>query len=284
MRVFVPGWAGPSELSNVRLECRFGRHRADLTFDAAGADGEAVTVILETKVNDDLSDGQLRAYSEASDHVVVYAPGLTGLLLSDNPARPGLHARWVTGRLLASALGDVQLPPLLQTYVEEVAARADDLEWARQAARGERDDLPATREGTPVKDLEAVAWVVETAALMRDRGARPWTRNTRHDYGIYWPVDYANEDLNASAYVDVIAAHGGNEYAITIKTGDGEVGDRRAVFELAAERPGPGWRRNRRSSAANYRLWTLDAGQLTAGRAADAALEAGAYIRRVFGA
>lgn len=54
MHLCVPDRAGPWQVSGLRLEQRYGRHRADLTFDAVGADGETASVILETKVNDDL--------------------------------------------------------------------------------------------------------------------------------------------------------------------------------------------------------------------------------------
>lgn len=284
MHLFVPDRAGPWEISDLRLEPKFHRHRADLTFEAVGAHGETARVIVETKVNDDMKDGQLKAYCEASEHVVLYVPGLTGLLLAENPHRH--QVRWVSGSQLADALSGVHLPHLLKSYVQEVAGHARDMEHARAAARGERDDLPPPREGSGVRvdDLEAVAWVVETARFMRERGARPWTRNTRHDYGIYWPVEYDDERFGASAYVDVVAAHGGRAYAITIKTGDGEADDRRQVFDAASESPGSGWRRNNRSSAANYRLWTLDAAEMTAVQAADAAMAAGAYLQRLLDA
>lgn len=226
----------------------------------------------------------MKAYCHASEHVILYAPGLTGFLLAENPLRH--RVRWVSGSQLVEALSDVPLPHLLETYVREVAGHARDMDQALSVVRGERDDLPAPRAGGGVRvdDLEAVAWVVETARVMRERGARPWTRNTRHDYGIYWPINYDNDRFAASAYVDVIAGHGGNGYAITIKTGDGDAADRRQIFDAADESPGVGWRRNSRSNAANYRVWTMDAGEMTAAQAADAAMAAGAYVLGRFGA
>jgi hypothetical protein len=93
---------------------------------------------------------------------VIYGPGLTGLLLGGND--PCYRERWVTGRNLAVALSDVDLPKLLRSYVAEVGAHsvgpggghalskplsADVLRSTNAGLQGDRTEAPRSR--TPVR-------------------------------------------------------------------------------------------------------------------------------------
>jgi len=165
------------------------------------------------------------------------------------------------------------------------AIRCPEKRGNSTAARGDRPDFPREKglSGVKGEDVKAVAWVAEVAALMRAADARSvWARDTAHDYGVFWRGSWQSmAALNgAGVYVDVIAAHGGNEYAITVKVGDGGADDRLGVFDaaIAAGQPWEGWRRGRRARRANFRLWTLDASEMTAGEAADAAIRVYDYL------
>jgi len=281
--LFVPDGHAPWNVESVDVEHRVGRHRADLRVMAKDGIGRSVTVLIETKVNDSLSDAQLRAYCSESPDVVVYGPGLTGLLLGGND--PCCCERWVTGRNLAVALSDVDLPELLRSYVAEVGAQADRMDAASAASRGERADFPREPgiSGVGGDDVEAVAWVAEVAASMRAGGAEDVrTRNAAHDWGVFWAWSWQSMSAfnGAGIYVDVIAGHGGHEYAVTVKVGDGDADDRVGVFDVAinAGPPWLGWRQGRRARRANFRMWTLDASTMTAGEAADAARRAYDYL------
>jgi hypothetical protein len=86
--------------------------------------------------------------------------------------------------------------------------------------------------------------------------------------------------LGASAFVDVIAAHGGWEYMVCIKAAGGQIEDRHRVHDRAMKRGAPTakWRRGRRGRGESFRIWALDAGEMSAGQAADAAVAAQQYI------
>ncbi len=94
-------------------------------------------------------------------------------------------------------------------------------------------------------------------------------------------TDRGTADLGV--YVDVVAAHSGSgEYAITIKVGGGEPHDRSGLVDAAmrAGEPWEGWEKGRkRVSADTFRLWKLDASEMSAPEAADAALRVTAYLR-----
>jgi hypothetical protein len=285
MTTFVPSRRGPWTVHPPDVEFGVEGARADLRIVASDGAGEPVTVLLETKVNDQLTDGQIRAYVKHSEHVVLYVPGLTGLLLESRSRPDGVV--WVTGRRLVEALRHVQLPQLVQSYVDEVAAQADDMDAARKAAR--RDgELPEPRpdSGVTPEALEAVAWVAEVASALQARGtAHVYVSNRAHDWGVYWPEGRSDMEitLGASAYVDVIAAHGGWEYAVCIKAGGGQVDDRYRLHDhaMTAGEPGAGWRRGRRGRGESFRIWIRDAGDMSANEAADAAVEAQRYIARL---
>ena len=107
---------------DIQLEHRVGRHRADLRVEAADANRRAVTILIETKVNDEVSDSQIEAYFSGPAEVVLYGPGLTGLLHDGND--PLDRERWVTGRQVINALAEVDVPDLLRGYLDEVGAQA----------------------------------------------------------------------------------------------------------------------------------------------------------------
>ena len=66
---------------------------------------------------------------------------------------------------------------------------------------------------------------------------------------------------------------------LTVKVGGGDADDRIAVFDAAATKPWRGdWRKGRRRPSNHIRLWTLDAGEMTAGQAAKATLRLDNYI------
>jgi len=283
LTLFVPQGQAPWTLRVVEPEHRVGRHRVDLRVDVTDADGHDTTVLVETKVNDAVSESQLSTYCAERAEVVLYAPGLTGLLLASGD--PAYRELWVTGSEVTRVLEGIDLPELLRGYLNEVAMQAARMDAAKAAARGDALDFPrdAGISGVSGDDVEAVAWIAEIAAAMRTRGAEDVrTRNTRHDYGVFWAGSWhAIPGLNgAGAYVDVVAAHGGWEYVITIKVGDGSSDDRVALYDAAmrAGRPWEGWEPGRRSRAENFRVWKLDASTMSASEAADAATRLQRYL------
>jgi hypothetical protein len=143
LSVFLPDGRGPWRVKQIDREYRVGRHRADLRAVVTDIRGRETTVLIETKVNDDLSDHQLRAYCGEPAEVVIYAPGLTGLLLAANDCVA--RERWVTGRQVTAALAGVSLPDLVRSYLTEVAVQADRMGAARAAARGDASDFPVRR-------------------------------------------------------------------------------------------------------------------------------------------
>lgn len=273
--------------ARVDLEHRVGRHRADLRIVAMDAAGDTATVLVETKVNDELSEAQLRAYCATGATVVVYAPGLTGLLLGGNARSGGREWSWLTGRQVSDALRDVDLPHLLRTYLDEVVAQADRMDAARAAARGEPvDEQPQTMAcDVSQRDVDAVAWVVEVAARMRASGAlNVWTRSTPRDYGVYWPGSrrrFPNFD-DAGLYVDVVVSRGGGKRAVTVKAGGGQTNDRVALRNAIRDQlPGRGWREGQTAQGNTFRVWTRDARTMTPARAADVAAQARDHILKV---
>lgn len=282
--LFLPEGEPPWRVEGMIGEFKVRGNRADLHFESIDATGRRTAVLIETKVNDALRKAQIEAYCATGAEVIVYGPGMTGLLHADGP--PIDRERWITGRQVVDVLGDAGwLPDLLRSYLAEVGAQAARMQAARKAARGGPDfDRAPDRSGVSADDLEAVAWVAEIAAEMRARGA-DWVepRNTAHDYGIFWSGSWTPLVGEAGLYVDVIAGHGGSEYVITVKVGSGEPEDRVEVFDTAirAGAPWEGWTRGRRSRARSYRAWKLDASEMTAQEAADATIRAGVYMNTV---
>jgi len=282
--VFLPEGKPPWRVENMNKEFKVARHRADLRFDATDATGHETMVLLETKVNDDLKQPQIEAYCGTPAEVIIYGPGLTGLLHSGGD--PIGRERWITGRQVTHVLKDhlSSLPDLIRSYLAGVAGQADRMDAARQAARGGPDfDRADDISEVNADDVEAVAWVAEVAAALRALGAdgiKP--RNTRHDYGVFWAGSWRELDAGRDLgfYIDVLAAHEGWEYVIAIKIGGGDGDDRGRAFNAAMEAgpPWEGWISGRRSRAETFRVWKLDAGSMTPPQAADAALRARAYI------
>ena len=284
--IFVPEGKSPWSVENVSREAKVGRQRADLHFAAIDALGRQTSVLVETKVNDELKEPQIEAYCATSAEVIIYAPGLTGLLHAE--ADPIGRERWVTGRRLADALrGDLRLPDLIRSYLEEVAEQAVRMDAAREAARGGPDfDRADDVSEVGAADVEAVAWVAEVAAAMGARGARGLKpRNTPHDYRIFWEDSWQCLDAEGDLglYVDIIAAHGGWEYLIAIKVGGGDAEGRGNVFDAAMRvgKPWEGWSKGRRRRSDTFRVWKLNVMEVTASEAADAALRTAEYLDAV---
>src|SRR4051812_38780081 len=61
--LFLPDAHGPWTIHDIRREYPVGRHRVDLRIATRGADDQQRAVLVETKVNDALSESQLRTYS-----------------------------------------------------------------------------------------------------------------------------------------------------------------------------------------------------------------------------
>src|SRR4051812_34975292 len=78
MALFVPSHSGPWAVDLPRAEYGVPGARADLMIAAQDGDGRRLQVLLETKVNDQLTERQIQAYLDHAHHVVIYAPGLTG--------------------------------------------------------------------------------------------------------------------------------------------------------------------------------------------------------------
>jgi hypothetical protein len=187
LTLFLPDGQAPWTLNTIEPEHRVGRHRVDLRVDVTDANGRESTVLIETKVNDAVSESQLATYCGERAEVVLYAPGLTGLLLANG--NPAYRELWVTGAEVTRWLKGVDLPDLLSGYVDEVAFQAARMDAARGAARGDDVDFPRDPgiSGVSGDDVEAVAWIAEIAVAMRGHGAKDVrTRNTRHDYGVFW--------------------------------------------------------------------------------------------------
>ncbi len=282
--LFLPDGGPPWSVEGVTREFRVGRNRADLRFEASDSAGRTTVVLIETKVNDDLSEAQLQTYCREPAQVIVYGPGLTGLLHAESD--PIARERWVTGRQVTDALAGLSLPDLILSYLNEVAVQADRMDAVLEAVRGGRDDFDRADDISEVSagDIEAVAWLAEVAAAMRARGAEYVKgRNTAHDYGVFWAGSWQPMTVGRDhgVYVDIVVGHGGWPYAITVKVGGGELEDRHDTFDAAMDAGAPweGWRKGRRLSAANFRLWTLDAGELAAPEAADAALRVTHYLQ-----
>jgi hypothetical protein len=90
---------------------------------------------------------------------------------------------------------------------------------------------------------------------MRSRDARGViTRDTRHDYGIFWSGSWRKPrgSTGAGAYID--AAHGGWDYAITVKVMSGTSHERLAIYNAAMElgRPSDDWEPARRRRSESF--------------------------------
>ncbi len=285
LKLFLPAGAAPWTIQGMKREYPVNRNRADLRFEALDAGGSCTEVLVETKVNDAVRDPQIEAYCDTSAAVILYGPGLTGLLHAG--AQPIAHERWVSGRQVTEALqGLPELPDLIVSYLTAVTAQANRMESALRAVAGgpdfdRRDDLSEVS----ANEVEAVAWLAVIAAEMRGRGhtdIRP--RNTAHDYGLFWAGSWTEvpNTNDLGLFIDIVATHGGTEYAITIKVGGGDAESRQQLYDAAVNHsPGPEWVKGRRRSSDTFRVWKRDAINLSAPEAAAVALEAERHLQTV---
>ena len=282
MTLLIPDGQPPWQVPQVDREFKVRGHRSDLRFEAHSEVVNRTEVLVETKVNDDLKPAQINAYCSTDAEVVLYGPGLTGLLHTgaDRISRE----RWIIGQqVLDSLAGVTDLPELIMSYLGGVRVQAERMNAARVAARG-GPDFDRSPDFSEVSDieLESVAWMAEIAAEMRARGAKDVVpRNTAYDWGLYWrdvwtPVTTSGE---VGLYIDVIAGHGGSGYAITIKISGGTIEDRFRVFDHARglDRP-DGWHLGRPGRRESFRVWKRNADEIPAGEAADATLRAGEFL------
>lgn len=229
-------------VSCVETERAGGRGRADIRFELEVAPGERRRVPVEIKVNDPVDPEQLSAYG--SD-VILYTPGLTGLLISTGHADLPAAAQ-LTGAGLAGALEAHQdkLPDLIAGYVDAVGDEAARMERARAVALdraqissvGERDGRP-----NPA-DLVAVAWVAEVAAALDSALGNVTIRVTRNDRGLKWDVggQYAH-DSGSWLWIDVLVTIATRRREIRVKA-NGPA--RRQIYSAARAEdlpPGEGW-------------------------------------------
>ncbi|MBA3327503.1 MAG: hypothetical protein H0T43_04295 [Solirubrobacterales bacterium] len=281
----LPGAAPHRVIGEVRTEHRIPGARPDLAFDAHDADGRSITAFIETKVNDKLSHTQLTTMCKQADHVVLYVPGLTGVLMWCGG--PAASEMWLTGRDLVDALSGLQLPPIVGPYVEAVGAEADRIDAWRSCARGESAATPAANPLLRVRDgeVESYAWIAEVAVELERRGYTEfWPREQPRDIGLYvQEARTTRSDRNgADVYVEVLVDRH-ERYVVAVKSGSGDVASRHAFLDDALRLgcPGEHWAPGRRLSKRSMRLWSVDAGEMSASDAADAVDVARAYVTRL---
>ncbi|HEY4280381.1 MAG TPA: hypothetical protein VGM91_19320 [Conexibacter sp.] len=280
--LLVPGGTAPWQLEGrVRREHRVNGARADLAFEVVDSVGRTVEVALETKVADPIKQTQLERYRDAGRHVVLYVPGVTGMLFAPNG--PVAGETWVTGRQLADALEGVELPWIVGSYVRAVADEAGRMDRARAFARRERD-MPAEDDARfPAADLVDAAWVAEAAWALIAAGATGIrVRSEANDRGLYWEgsrceVPGAN---GVDLYLDVIADVRTHRRAIALKVGGGQQADRWGCLEraVAARPPSTEWVPCRKRRSQTQMLWKLNATDLSAAEVVQPTLAAAQFI------
>lgn len=259
--------------------------RADLFFTAEDEHGGLTGVVVETKVADDLKPEQLEGYSRAGHRVVLYVPGLTGLLMG--PSASYGEETWLSGADLSESLRGLELPAMVAGYVDAVAAEATRMDDARAFVRGERLDPPAEGQ-CPSDALLDTAWLVEVAAELGRLGEGELVmRSERNDRGLFWAGAYRDMPgaPGAGPYVDVLADRRTHRRAVALKTG-GEVEHRLACYDaVRAEGPPAGgdrWSQSRRSPrGGTMSIWRADVTgdtPRTAARLAVAARDLGAAV------
>jgi hypothetical protein len=274
-----PDGSPPWPAASVAREHKVAGARVDLAVRVRDSTGREAAIAVETKVADPIKRAQLEHYREDGSQAVLYVPGLSGLLYAPNGPLAG--ERWVTGRDVASALEGIELPWIISSYIDAVAAEARRMDDARAFARGELDDF-AEEGSTPCKDLMDAAWIVEVVAAMRASGADDITvRTAANDRGLYWAGSWGDlaAGNGAGLYLDVIADLHTHARAVTLKVMGGDQEGRSACYEAAAVPPSEAtWGRSRRPSRDSGRAWTLDANEMTARETAEHTLAAGDYI------
>jgi hypothetical protein len=265
----------------VQREHKVAGARADLAVWARDSTGRDVSIVVETKAADPIKPAQLERYREAGYQTVLYVPGLTGLLYGANG--PVAGERWVTGHDLVACVEGVQLPWIISSYVEAVAAEARRMDDARACARGELDDF--TRDGRAHSDDVAdAAWIVEVVATMKAGHADDIkVRTEANDRGLYWAGSRRELSVGngAGLYLDVIADLRTHKCAIALKVMGGDQAGRLASYEVTIDAGPPSdarWRHARRPSRNSGTVWKLDADDMTATEAAEHTLSAGQFI------
>jgi hypothetical protein len=280
-----PDGSPPWMLSDsVKREHKVAGARTDLAVWAKDGTGREVAIAVETKVADPIKPAQLACYRDAGYHAVLYVPGLTGLLYEPNG--PVAGERWVTGKDVARAVEGAELPWIISSYVEAVAAEARRMDDARAFSRDELDDF--SHEGqAQYDDLMDAAWIVEVIAAMRAAGADDITvRTEANDRGLYWGGSWRQVAVGngADLYVDVIADLRTHACAVAVKVGSGDQEGRWACYDAAIAAGSPSsapWRYSRRRSGNTGTVWKLDASEMNAHETARHVIAAGDFIARL---
>lgn len=268
----------------VAREHRVQGARADLAVRATDGMGREVSIAVETKVADRIKAQQLGFYREEGYETVLYVPGLTGLLYAPNG--PVAGERWVNGLDIVRAVSAIELPWIISSYVEAVAAEARRMDDARAFGRGEFYDFAHDGRAS-YEDLMDAAWIVEVVSAMRARGADDIeVRTEANDRGLYWGGSWCDVAAGngAGLYLDVLADLRSHACAVALKVMGGDRVGRHACYDaaIAAGLPSQAdWRASRRPSRNSGRIWTLDASEMTAQEAARHTLAAGDFIARV---
>lgn len=259
----IPDGSSPWTLvGKVDRERSIRNVRADLFFTAQDAAGETVEVVVETKVADDLRLEQLEGYRDTGRRVVLYVPGLTGLLMS--PGAPYAGETWVTGEQLTDALAGVELPRMIDGYRQAVVAEAARMRDAQAVARGERTEFDRPGQ-SHWEDLADTAWLVEVAAKLRALDADHLImRSDRNDRGLFWAGSWRAMpgSEGAGPYVDIVADRYTHRRAVTLKTG-GAQPERLDCYD-AVQSAGPPtgddrWRLSRRGTrGGTMSVWRID--------------------------
>ena len=267
----------------VAHEHRVRGARADLAVWAARPDGQELKIAVEVKVNDPINARQLAAYQADKFTPVLYVPGLTGMMYAPNGLTEAAE-RWVTGSELADAVGDVELPRLIGSYVAAVAAEGRRMELARAFSRDEVDDFPVDGQAR-YEDVMDAGWVAEVALALRRRGATDVIiRPQANDRGLYWRGSQRTTPDGADVYVDVVADLRTHYCSVALKVKGRDTEARLAAYRQVLDAGPPSdeaWTKGRRPSARSGRVWTLNASELNADEAAQRALTAAALIARV---
>lgn len=285
LTLLAPDGSPPWTLTDaVRREHSVPGARADLALWARDNEGGDVAIAVETKASDRIKPAQLACYRDEGYETVLYVPGLTGLLYAPNG--PVAGERWVTGRDLVSAVDGIELPWIISSYIEAVAAEANRMDDARAFSRGEVEDF--AHEGrAPYLDLMDAAWIVEVVAAMRAGGADDIkVRTEANDRGLFWAGSWCDLPMGngAGLYLDVVADLRTHACAVALKVTGGDQEGRWACYDAAVAAGPPSdatWRRSRRPSRNSGRIWTLDASEMDAGETARHTLAAGDFIASI---
>ena len=126
-------------VSPTKPESRVPRYRgiADLVANLELADGRAVSLSVETKVNSGANRAQLLNTTGPPNHGVFLALGITAFFLTQGDLGADLNSWLVVGPAMWSELlseQDVQSDAVLEPYVAQVGREADEHARARRLA------------------------------------------------------------------------------------------------------------------------------------------------------